>query len=877
MDSGNQWLGAVPLGVVAGCAASVGVSLGVSLGVVLAAPAAAQNVAGGNVSVGLAQYGLGGAVSIMAGTTLTPVSGSGLVGAPGTVWSISNAGVVDAGLGDGIWLGGSGQVGNTGSITGGVDGVRLDAGGAVNNGQSGLVQGGSYGVLVQNAAGEVSNAGLISGRYDGVSLNRGGNVENLAGGTISGAHIGVYTGGGLGSVANSGLISGGTGDGVSLYGGGSLTNAASGRILGGYSGVYAAGSGSSIQNAGVISGSDFGVYLTGASVVNNSGRISGGVDGVIDVAPGGEVENTGVISGASIGVRLAAASSVVNSGTISGGAAGVRLGADSVLNNSGRISGATAILVTGRGSSVDNTGVVAASAAGGDAIALEGGADSLTLGTGSAVEGEIDGGGTDSTVTLQGTGTLGGGIRNFGAGSTLDLAAGADWTASGDWTVASVRNEGVFQPGVAGAPLDLTGDFSQASGGTMRVAVSPQGVAHFNVDGAVQLGGALVYVLAPGAYAPASDDFLTATGEVTGRFASVTSDQSQASDGPQQVPTQAVALVAGAQAVNVVVTGKFTVAPGDDALFGEAREAMAQDAQDANDTLLAHAAGGNAGPCAPVGGSMAGEVADAFCAAGGWVEARGTGMDTHGGFSARGAGFLAGLDRRVGDDTLGLAVGVGEDGLTDTSGGREDADTTRFGVYGGQRLGVFTLSGDVVAGFTTARTTRQTGDGGAVGRASGNVFGAAVQFSTAMGWGGLQLRPAAGMELAHVQGGGFSEQARAQAFAVSASDSAGDSLRPFLRLAISEPFVTAAQLAVTPQVSLELADELGDAGRAVRLTANDGSVFAAGARGLNGAAAQMMAGVSAGRGRWSLSLQFAADVAGAWTGQAVEGGVEVRF
>lgn len=893
-----------------------------SLGVGLAGPAAAQGVISTSryAPVNLSNYGPG-PVSITSGTTISSTGLAAVSGAAADT-ELANAGDVSASEGIGIDLGAGGGVANQsgGRITG-VDAVRLDAGGTAANAASGYIGGSRYGVLVENQAGSVTNAGKIAAGYDGVSLNHGGQVANSAGGTITGGHIGVYTGYGLGSVANSGLITARTGDAVSLYTGGSLSNSAAGRIIGGYSGVYAGGDGSSIQNAGIISGPSFGVYLTGRSDVINDGTIAGGADGVIDVGAGGSVENSGLISGTSFGLKLAADADVVNSGTITGGGTGVKLGAGSrltneasglieggsiglqagdnavignagtirdnteagvmlgsgdTLGNTGAISGVTGILVNGGDTSIAETGMVASTMAGGDAIEIEGGADTLILGTGAVITGGIDGSGTNSEIALTGTGTLGSNITRFGAGSVLDVAQGADWTVSGHWNVASVVNAGTLQPGV----LSLTGDFTQTSTGTMRVEVTPEGGSQLNVTGAVRLGGALVYVLAPGSYEPGSEDFLTATGGITGSFDNVTDSQS-----PQ---AQVEALAGLGQGGTLTVTRSFTVGPDDDALFADAGQAMALEAQQANDVLLAHAAGGGASPCPAAGvarndgstqAGIAGALASAFCGAGGWVEADGTDMNEAGGYGAETAGFLAGVDREVSGfgTRLGLAVGYDGTWLSDKSGGTENADTMRVGLYGAQPVGRFVLSGDFMDGFVTTNTNRATGAGGAVGRAHGNILSGAVQISRPITVAGAALLPSAGLRVASVSISGFDEAAQSAAFALRVGASGGASVQPYIRMAVSRDFVATSQVVITPQAGLGLVYETGNPGSGVETIAGDGSVFTAGAKRLDAAAGQMMAGIAAGRNDWSVFARYNAEVAGNWSSQTIEAALQVRF
>ncbi|HQT47751.1 MAG TPA: autotransporter outer membrane beta-barrel domain-containing protein, partial [Acidocella sp.] len=288
---------------------------------------------------------------------------------------------------------------------------------------------------------------------------------------------------------------------------------------------------------------------------------------------------------------------------------------------------------------------------------------------------------------------------------------------SGLWNVATLVNQGTMQPGLVGAPLDLTGNFVQASGAVLRIAVSPSATAMFNITGSATLNGTLDYVLAPGSYAPATQSFLSATGGVSGAFTTVTQTAAF-------VPLS-FGLLGGV--ANFQILQNFVVAPQDGVLFSATDQAMTLSADQASDSLLGHAAD-RGGACQAgvlqVGNSgaagVAGAVASAFCGAGGWAEATGSALGVAGGYNTRGGGFLAGLDRAVGGAgtrlRLGLAVGYDEAALADKAGGgKAEIGTTRIGLYGAQPLGAFTLSGDLMEGFIATRTTRATSVGGAVG------------------------------------------------------------------------------------------------------------------------------------------------------------------
>jgi uncharacterized protein with beta-barrel porin domain len=550
----------------ASCAVPALLALPASLA--LAAPAAAQSTVSTNQYSTVNLSPGANPLTITAGTTLSPGNASGVFGAGGTIWQISNAGDIEAG-GDGILLQAAGMVANTGTITGAdalliygtasvsnagtiagtAAAVRLQQGGSVTN--NGLITAGGYGILTQGTFAAVSNAGTILAGNDGISLNHGGEVTNT--GTVEGFHMGIYTGHAAGTVENSGLVTATFGDAVSLYNGGAFSNATTGILHGGYSGLYASGA-AAVTNAGHITGTSFGVYLSGAATLSNSGSIAGGLDGVIDVGTHGDLINTGEISGTVNGARMGADGTILNAGTITGGVtavtmatggtltntatglidgtlAGVRAAGLDVIDNEGTILGG---LTLGAGTTFENSG----SLAGTTAIALTG-TDFLTFGTGSEVDGAITGGGSASQITLTGTGALAANLTSFGTGSALTIVPGADWTAAGNWAIGAVSNAGTLQPGEAGQTLAITSNFTQTSAGTLRVAVSPIATSVLAITGSAALDGHLLYVLAPGAYRPGSTTFLTATGGITGGFSSTSSSQPASSQAPQITPPAA--------------------------------------------------------------------------------------------------------------------------------------------------------------------------------------------------------------------------------------------------------------------------------------------------------------------------------------------------
>ncbi len=864
--------------------------------------------------------------------------------------SVGNAGFIEGQINGVAFYGNASSLTNSGTIIG-ETGATFANGGTVTN--SGVILGDTFGIAASSSynsnTATVLNSGTIgefaSGSgYAAITLGSGGTVVNEAGGLIAG-DSGIITAGQPGSVDNAGIVNGYGTNGIQLVDGGTVTNRAGGAITGYANGLVAQNGagmvynygqitgtngtgvqleqGGLVENAGGISGGAYGVQLVGSTLLNNaSGRINGGSGGV--QALNSNITNSGTITGGAVGVGLfggtlqnnagaliqggdiglyAGDGAVVfNAGTIlDANTAGAVLGSDVSATNEpgGNIAGATGVSFLGTNSNLFNAGTIASTMAGGNAIAFDQtGTNHLTLATGSTIIGAIDGGGSDSTIDLVGSGGIGTPIQNFGAGSALTVDPGANWTATGNWMVATVTNQGTFQPGIIGTPLDLTGNFVQTSGGSLRVVVTPTQSSQFAITGTAQLNGNLTYVFAPGRYTPQQYNYLTATGGVTGTYSSVT----YSGDVPFELTHSSTF---GADNANLVLADDGLVEPGDDSIFSAENQQMAEAAQLATSNLLDKAAASTAGaaseaaackaeaaamPAAnsPSGSStasrMTSAVASAFCGAGGWIEATGTTMNVNDpdgvpGYHADTGGFLAGIDKTVNNTGTRVGLAVGYDGtwLHDGLGGKATIDTTRFGVYGAQPIGRYTLAADFLYGHADNTVDRATGIGVAHSSHGSDIFSGGLQGSTDVFMRGFTLTPAAGVRVASVNAGGFTESGVAlQSFEGGGGNSSYTSVQPFLKLGISKTFFTANAIHVTPSLSIGYNYEAGNRGKAT-VIAVDGFTFATPHNNLDASTGMVSAGIAAGKNNWSLYARYTGYVSGNWNAQAGEVGLQVKF
>jgi uncharacterized protein with beta-barrel porin domain len=254
-------------------------------------------------------------------------------------------------------------------------------------------------------SGAVTNTtgGLISGFRHGISVDAGNSVTvvNEAGASIIGRNGSGFGSDGNGTVVNYGLISGdntngGTtmnvdGDGVDIDGIGSVTN---------YGTIRGTGA-SGVDSGGRTNGSE-GVALGGGTIINAAGALISGANAGILVDDGA--------NGSAFG-----ATTITNAGTIQG------------------LNGFGIRFVGNFNDTITNTGTI--SGTNGLAIDMGAGNDTLNLGTGSNIIGQIDGGAGSDTINLSGTGLLTNTV-NF---ETLNMQSGS-WTLSGANTFSSGLN-----------------------------------------------------------------------------------------------------------------------------------------------------------------------------------------------------------------------------------------------------------------------------------------------------------------------------------------------------------------------------------------------------------------------------------------------------
>jgi fibronectin-binding autotransporter adhesin len=449
---------------------------------------------------------VGGSISNALGATISEPGGAigiyvsgvtsnhtAIIKAASVVGSVVNNGTITTGSDAGINVSVAivGGVTNTGSITGaGFSDIGVVNGGTVTGS---IVNTGS---LVDNNAGDnvplyiggqsiggsVSNSGTISGGF-GIAITdnvlTGGRQNVVAGNVINSGSITAHSKTGLdiknatigGTILNSGSIVAakvgilvwntvGTVAGATVAGG--ITNSGSISITGtGIGGVGAAG-----------------IALAGASI---SQGVTNAASAII-AAPNGAGIYVGNMRGTTTTISSSVVGGILNQGTINAKTGIIVVAGSAItggISNTGTISASgMGISLAVAGVSIFDSGII--TGGGGTAIQFGPGTNTLTLGPGFSITGNVLGAGSDS-FQLGGAGngsfnlgSIGSQYTGFGTFGVI----GATWAATGanggNW---SISNGATLQLGNGAASGLITGNladggvlsFNEPSGSTVTV------------------------------------------------------------------------------------------------------------------------------------------------------------------------------------------------------------------------------------------------------------------------------------------------------------------------------------------------------------------------------------------------------------------------
>ena len=352
------------------------------------------------------------------------------------------------------------------------------------------------------------NTSPISGQAFGIYEASTGSIGSVSNsGVLIGSQAGIYVAGAIGSLSNAGSLSGLTPFGNNGTIGAVTNTGVIGSTLTTYGAINYNQSGSlygsigTFTNAvgGVISGHSF-AFINSAQIgtLINQGSIVAADFGIANLNHLGDngtialLSNSGLISGRTgIQVSAGAIGALSNSGTITGGQYALQdSGSIGALNNSGTITGATALFIYGAGTigQITNTGVMA-----GNIVNTSGHDLTIAGGTGAAYGALTGLNGSIGTISDSVLSTVTGSI--YAVPETV--AAGGDVSLSGNNLLNDILILGSHKLVNAGAlqvnnAINITGGYSQSSGGLISGVASPTKYGQLLVSGTAALTGGLV-------------------------------------------------------------------------------------------------------------------------------------------------------------------------------------------------------------------------------------------------------------------------------------------------------------------------------------------------------------------------------------------------
>ncbi|WP_267929914.1 autotransporter-associated beta strand repeat-containing protein [Paraburkholderia sp. ZP32-5] len=580
---------------------------------------------------------------------------------------------------------------------------------------------------------------------------------------------------------------------------------------------------------GALNGVVGSTVTLGASTLTLGSRNDGTFDGTIS-GTGGLVKNGAGTE------TLSAANAYTGVTTINAGTLALS-GAGSIAQSGGVVANGTFdISNTTNGASIANLSGTGAVNLGSRTLTMTG-----ATGASSTFSGTVTGSGTlikqgNGTFVLDGdgaafTGTteVSGGLVEVGDAGSPQAALGGSvavdtgGTLRGHGTVlGNVGNSGTVAPGGSIGTLTIGGNYTQTNGATLAIEVSPTTASQLKVNGSATLHGVLAITYDPGTYTATQYTLVSAGQGVSGAF------DGTSSTGASNLGTLTPSLAYGANAVSLVLAAAQTgqtggtvpplvVAPVDTSIYTALGTAAVLGAQSQGAAVL----------------ERLGQASDATAATpSGWVTATGNQTKVGGtgntpGFQSNRYGFLAGLERRYGETTAGIAVGYDHADIDESgTGDSGTTDTLRAALYGSRFAGPVNLAATLGAGLDFLSQKRSFGaTDAAEGDHMGQEFNVGGQASLPMTFGRVTLTPRIGLRYAYFHTNGFGESGAGGEDLNVGTDNVR-SLQPYAQLTMDRAFGDALR-PVNVEVRVGYAHELLDGNRAISVSTQDGTLFTA--------------------------------------------------
>jgi autotransporter-associated beta strand protein len=433
----------------------------------------------------------GGSVNLVNDTGVLNFNGSSTAGSA-TITTNSGAHTFFASSASGgtarFILNGTGILDISQLTNGGTTAGSIEGPGTILLGANNLTVGGNN--LSTTFSGALQDGGTVGGT--------GGSLTKVGTGTLALSGVNTYTGG---TTVTGGLINFST---VNNFGAGAIT-------LNGGGLQWATGSTTDISARLAAFGAGGASFDTNGNNVTLASTLAG-TGGLTKLGQGAlTLFGANSYSG---GTTLTAGTLQLSGGGTLGAASGTTTVSGGTLDLGGTTQAQSAVALGG--GTIQNGNLNTAITSTGGTINGLGGSASLTTTSGITL--------VTGTNTYSGATTVDGGVLDVvGTISDPTVNAGGELTGTGTVAATQVNAGGIFAPGdgSAGTSMTIAGNLAFASGAIYLVQVNPSTASFATVTGTATLGGATVNaVFANGSYVSKTYTILTASGGVSGTFAS---------------------------------------------------------------------------------------------------------------------------------------------------------------------------------------------------------------------------------------------------------------------------------------------------------------------------------------------------------------------
>ncbi|PYE21502.1 autotransporter-associated beta strand protein [Paraburkholderia silvatlantica] len=487
---------------------------------------------------------------------------------------------------------------------------------------------------------------------------------------------------------------------------------------------------------------------------------------------------------------------------------------DGTLDLSSATAGTTAATITGSGSvklgaqslTLTNASGTFAGALSGTGAFVKHGSGSLILtGNSAAYSGT-----TEVTEGMLEVGDIATPTAKLGGNVLVDVAG----TLRGHGEVmGNVTNNGRVAPGGSIGVLTVGGNYTQGANAALSIEVSPTAASELVVQGSATLSGVLAITYDPGTYSAKSYTLVSTSKGINGTFSSVSRT------GAEYIGTLTSSLAYGANDVTLTLadSAPLVVAPTQTSIYTALGTSAILGVQSQNAALLDRVV--------RISPATSGSPY-------GWITATGSHTNVGGtngepGFQTNRYGFLAGLDSKYGAYLTGIALGYDHADIGESvTGDSGTTDTLRAAFYGGRAFGPVIVGATPGGGLDFLSQKRPFGaKGTAEGDHIGQEFDVGGAASLPMTLGSVTVTPRIGLRYAYFHANGFGESGVGGQDLTVGSDNV-HSLQPYVDVAISKSFGDALK-PVDAELRVGYAHELLEAGRAISVGAQDGTLFTA--------------------------------------------------